>query len=44
MQVTIDPRAFQHWDGGWQTEPGKFDLEARAAAAARDGDGSRSTS
>jgi beta-glucosidase len=28
VEVTIDPRAFQHWDGGWQTEPGEFDLEA----------------
>jgi beta-glucosidase len=28
VQVTIDPRAFQHWDGGWQTEPGEFDLVA----------------
>jgi beta-glucosidase len=28
VEVTIDPRAFQHWDGGWQTEPGDFDLEA----------------
>ena len=28
VRVTIDPRAFQHWDGGWQTEPGEFDLEA----------------
>jgi beta-glucosidase len=30
VEVTIDPRAFQHWDGGWQTEPGDFDLEARS--------------
>jgi beta-glucosidase len=28
VEVTIDPRAFQHWDGGWRTEPGDFDLEA----------------
>jgi beta-glucosidase len=26
--VTIEPRAFQHWDRGWQTEPGEFDLQA----------------
>jgi beta-glucosidase len=30
VQVTIAPRAFQHWDGGWQTEPGEFDLEANS--------------
>jgi beta-glucosidase len=30
VRVTIDPRAFQHWDGGWQTEPGEFDLEANS--------------
>ena len=30
VQVTIDPRAFQHWDGGWKTEPGEFDLEANS--------------
>jgi beta-glucosidase len=28
VPVTIDARAFQHWDGGWKTEPGEFDLEA----------------
>jgi beta-glucosidase len=28
VRVTIDPRAFQHWDGGWQTEPGEFELAA----------------
>jgi beta-glucosidase len=28
VRVTIDARAFQHWDGGWKTEPGEFDLEA----------------
>jgi beta-glucosidase len=28
VRVTIEPRAFQHWDGGWHTEPGEFDLEA----------------
>jgi beta-glucosidase len=42
-QVTIDPRALQHWDGGWTVEPGEFRFEAAAAAAA-DGDGSRGTS
>ena len=28
VRVTIDPRVFQHWDAGWQTEPGEFDLRA----------------
>ena len=30
VPVRIDPRALQHWDGGWQTEPGEFDLEANS--------------
>ena len=28
VDVPLSPRAFQHWDGGWQTEPGEFVLEA----------------
>ncbi len=28
VQVTIEPRALQHWDGGWTTEPGDFRFEA----------------
>ena len=27
VDVPLSPRAFQHWDGGWQTEPG--DVRAR---------------
>ena len=28
IDIPLSPRAFQHWDGGWQTEPGEFVLEA----------------
>jgi beta-glucosidase len=28
VQVRIEPRALQHWDGGWTTEPGDFRFEA----------------
>jgi beta-glucosidase len=41
VEVTIAPRALAHWDGGWTVEPGEFTFSAGAAAAARDGGGSR---
>jgi beta-glucosidase len=28
IDVPLAPRAFQHWDAGWQTEPGTFVLQA----------------
>ena len=52
VDVTIEPRALAHWDGGWTVEPGAFRFEARtanalsrarAAAAARNGDDSLRT-
>jgi beta-glucosidase len=33
VDVPLAPRAFQHWDGGWQTEPGSFTLEAGRSVA-----------
>jgi beta-glucosidase len=35
--VTVDlpPRAFAHWDGGWQVEPGAFTVEAGPSSADR---------
>ena len=33
IDVPLSPRAFQHWDGGWQTEPGEFVLEAGRSVA-----------
>jgi beta-glucosidase len=24
VKISIDPRAFQHYDGGWRQEPGSF--------------------
>ncbi len=33
VDVPLSPRAFQHWDGGWQTEPGAFVLEAGRSVA-----------
>jgi len=33
VDVPLNPRAFQHWDGGWQTEPGEFTLEAGRSVA-----------
>jgi beta-glucosidase len=33
IDVPLAPRAFQHWDGGWQTEPGEFVLEAGRSVA-----------
>ncbi|RKQ92772.1 beta-glucosidase [Solirubrobacter pauli] len=33
VDVPLAPRAFQHWDGGWQTEPGDFVLEAGRSVA-----------
>jgi beta-glucosidase len=32
-EVELAARAFQHWDGGWQTEPGAFTLEAGRSVA-----------
>jgi beta-glucosidase len=26
VEVPLDRHAFQHWDGGWVTEPGAFTL------------------
>ena len=28
VEVTIEPRALAHWDGGWTVEPGDFRFEA----------------
>ena len=33
VDVPLSPRAFEHWDGGWQTEPGAFVLEAGRSVA-----------
>ncbi len=33
VDIPLSPRAFQHWDGGWQTEPGAFVLEAGRSVA-----------
>jgi beta-glucosidase len=33
VDVPLAPRALQHWDGGWQTEPGSFTLEAGRSVA-----------
>jgi beta-glucosidase len=33
VDVPLSPRAFQHWDGGWKTEPGAFVLEAGRSVA-----------
>ena len=33
VDVSLYPRAFEHWDGGWQTEPGAFTLEAGRSVA-----------
>ena len=33
VDVPLAPRAFQHWDDGWQTEPGTFTLEAGRSVA-----------
>jgi beta-glucosidase len=33
VDVPLAARAFQHWDSGWQTEPGDFTLEAGRSAA-----------
>jgi beta-glucosidase len=33
IDIPLAPRAFQHWDGGWQTEPGSFVLEAGRSVA-----------
>jgi beta-glucosidase len=30
--VTVRARAFQHWDGGWATEPGRFGLHIGRSA------------
>ena len=32
--VPIARRALEHWDGGWQLEPGTFTLEAGSSLAA----------
>jgi beta-glucosidase len=32
VEVTIDPRALAHWDGGWTVEPGDFRFEARSGS------------
>ena len=33
VDVPLSPRAFDHWDGGWQREPGEFVLEAGRSVA-----------
>ena len=33
IDIPLAPRAFQHWDGGWQTEPG--DVRARGGPLRR---------
>ncbi|HEY6888550.1 MAG TPA: glycoside hydrolase family 3 C-terminal domain-containing protein, partial [Solirubrobacter sp.] len=33
IDIPLSPRAFEHWDGGWQTEPGEFVLEAGRSIA-----------
>ncbi len=33
VDVPLSPRAFQHWDDGWKTEPGEFTLEAGRSVA-----------
>ena len=32
VEVTLDPRALAHWDGGWTVEPGAFRFEARTGS------------
>jgi beta-glucosidase len=32
-EVVLSPHAFEHWDGGWQTEPGAFELHAGRSVA-----------
>jgi beta-glucosidase len=31
--VHLEPRAFEHWDGGWQREPGEFELHVGRSVA-----------
>ena len=33
IDIPLAPRVFQHWDDGWQTEPGTFVLEAGRSVA-----------
>jgi beta-glucosidase len=33
IDIPLSARAFQHWDDGWQTEPGAFVLEAGRSVA-----------
>jgi len=33
IDIPLSPRAFAHWDEGWQTEPGEFVLEAGRSVA-----------
>jgi beta-glucosidase len=33
IDVALSPRAFQHWDGEWVTEPGEFVLQAGRSVA-----------
>ena len=33
IDIPLAPRAFQHWDDGWQTEPGDVRLEAGRSVA-----------
>ncbi|RJO77544.1 beta-glucosidase [Nocardia panacis] len=30
-RISVRPRAFEHWDGGWQVEPGAFTLHVGAS-------------
>ncbi|WP_439331896.1 beta-glucosidase [Nonomuraea deserti] len=33
VTILLARRAFQHWDGGWRTEPGEFTVHAGASVA-----------
>ncbi len=33
VDIPLSPRAFQHWDGEWKSEPGAFVLEAGRSIA-----------
>jgi beta-glucosidase len=35
VRVPIGARAFEHWDGGWTVEPGRFTLAAGPSSAAQ---------
>ena len=41
VDVPLSPRAFEHWDGGWQTEPGDVHAGGRALRGRPPGDAPR---